>query len=291
MVLETGDSMKIAVTGGKGGTGKSTVAINLAWLFSKSKKVVLVDADVECPNDHILLSVDLKNKKTSYIFRPKFNYKECIKCGLCSENCSEHAIVMFKEGFPFLMPTLCSGCKTCQLVCPVNAIESDRKIIGHTFITRINENLTLVTGMLKEGEERSYPLVLETKRRAEDIDADIKIYDTSAGTGNHVAAAIEGSDFAIVVTEPTPLGLHDLKMIMTLLKKQNKKGYVVVNRYDLVENFDEAGLEIIGKIPVSEDLLMSYVSGRPVVEIFSESSASKEFLNIYSRVIELWQKL
>jgi len=284
--------MKIAVTGGKGGTGKSTVAINLATLLSRKMKVTLVDADVECPNDHILLSTSLENEEKSWIFRPRFNYSKCTKCSLCKENCSENAIVMFKEGYPFLMPTLCSGCRTCQLVCPTNAIEDDKKIIGSTFSTAVNENLILVTGMLKEGEERSYPLVLSTRKRAESIDSELRIYDTSAGTGNHVAAALEKSKIAIVVTEPTPLGIHDLRMIMNLLKKQNIKGYVVINRCDLVEELPETvDFEIIGRIPLSDEIVDSYVKGKPVVTMYPESRATREFEKIAEKVRDLiWQK-
>ncbi len=284
--------MKIAVTGGKGGTGKSTVAVNLAWELSNRMNVVLVDADVECPNDHILLSANLENVREEYIFRPKFNYKKCIKCSLCAKNCSENAIVLFKEGYPFLMPTLCSGCKTCKLICPVDAIEDDRKPIGNTYVTKIKENLTLVTGVLNEGEERSFPLVLSTKRRAYELPHDIIILDTSAGTGNHVAAALEDAEFAIVVTEPTPLGLHDLKMIFDLLKKQNKKGYAVMNRYNIVDNIpDTDGIEFIGKIPMSEKILKSYVSGIPLVKMFPDSEESGIFSNISERVVSLlWQR-
>jgi MinD superfamily P-loop ATPase len=284
--------MRIAVTGGKGGTGKSTVAINLAWELSKKFNVVLVDADVECPNDHILLSKKLENPREEYIFRPKFNYKKCIRCSLCVKNCSENAIVMFKEGYPFLMPTLCSGCKTCQLVCPSDAIEDDRKHIGNTYVTPVNERLTLVTGMLKEGEERSYPLVISTKKRANELNYDIIIYDTSAGTGNHVAAAIENAQLAVVVTEPTPLGLHDLKMILKLLEKEGKKGYAVINRYNIIDEMPELnGIEVLEKIPLSERILESYVKGRPLSSIFPDSEESRIFSEMANKLVGLiWQK-
>ncbi|MGC8645730.1 MAG: P-loop NTPase [Thermoplasmata archaeon] len=281
----------MSVTGGKGGTGKSTVAVNIATLLSKNKKVVLVDADVECPNDHILLSSGLKGEENSYIFKPHFNYSKCTKCSLCKDNCSENAIVMFKEGYPFLMPSLCSGCRTCQLVCQSGAIEDDRKKIGSTYVTPVNDNLTLVTGVLKEGEERSYPLVLSTKRRAHVVYSDLEIYDTSAGTGNHVAGALQDSEFALVVTEPTPLGMHDMRMIMRLLEKLNIKGYVILNRADLVENEPSIpDYETIGRIPLSESIVQSYVSGRPVVDAYPESDASMQFKRIAKRVGDLlWQ--
>jgi MinD superfamily P-loop ATPase len=284
--------MKIAVTGGKGGTGKSTVAVNIAAILSRNKKIVLVDADVECPNDHILLSTELEREEASYIFKPSFNYSKCTKCSLCRDNCSENAIVMFKEGYPFLMPTLCSGCKVCQLVCPANAVEDGRKTVGSTFVSTVNKNLVLVTGVLREGEERSYPLVLSTKKRSESIDTDLEIYDTSAGTGNHVAAALQDSKFALVVTEPTPLGGHDLKMIMNLLKKQGIRGYIILNRADLVdEEPDLHDFDVIGKISMSEEVVQSYVKGNPVVDMFPESEASEELEKIAERVNELiWQR-
>ena len=284
--------MKISVTGGKGGTGKSTVAVNLATILARNKKVVLVDADVECPNDHILMSTELSSQKDSFIFRPKFDYSICTKCRLCRENCSESAIVVCKEGYPFLMPSLCSGCKTCKLICPANAIKDDTKIVGSTFVSVVNESLTLVTGVLKEGEERSYPLVLSTRKRSEMIDSELEIFDTSAGTGNHVAAAIEGSMFAIVVTEPTPLGIHDLKMILNLLEKLDVKGYVVMNRSDLVADpLQVVGAETIGKIPLSNEIVDSYVKGRPVVEMYPESPASLELNKISEKLSDLiWQK-
>ncbi|MGB9814976.1 MAG: P-loop NTPase [Thermoplasmata archaeon] len=284
--------MRIAVTGGKGGTGKSTVAINIAWELSKRYRVVLVDADVECPNDHILLSTNLENSMEEYIFRPRFNYKKCIRCSLCVKNCSESAIVMFKEGYPFLMPQLCSGCRTCQLVCPVDAIEEDKKHIGNTYVSRVKDNLTLVTGVLKEGEERSYPLVLSTRKRGEELPHDIIIYDTSAGTGNHVAAAIENADIAVVVTEPTPLGIHDLKMIFRLLEKQGKNGYAVINRYNIVQDLpDLDGISVLEKIPLSDRIVESYIKGVPVAKLYPESEESMIFSNIAKRVVDLlWQR-
>ncbi len=292
-VVAAGDLMKLTVTGGKGGTGKSTVATNLALLLSKKHKVVFVDADVECPNDYILLSTKLENEKDVNLFKPKFDYSKCTKCGLCVENCAENALLQFKEGYPFLMPTLCSGCRTCQLVCPEeDAILDDYRLVGHTYRTKVKDNLELVTGVLAEGEERSYPTVLAARQRAMDINADIYLFDTMPGTGNHVAAAIEDSDIVITVTEPTSLGRHDLEMILKLLKKLNLKAWIVINRSDIGKISHEGLLknynaEIIAEIPMFDEILESYVSGVPVVEKFPNSRAAKIFESIAERIEEV----
>ncbi len=285
--------MKLTVTGGKGGTGKSTVATNLALLLSRKHHVVFVDADVECPNDYILLSAKLENEGKVHLFKPKFDYKKCTKCGICVENCAENALLQFKEGYPFLMPSLCSGCRTCQLMCPEEgAILDDERLVGYTYHTKISENLELLTGMLEEGEERSYPTVLAVRQRAMKIPADIYLFDTMPGTGNHVAAAIEDSNIVITVTEPTPLGKHDLEMILKLLKKLGLRGWVVVNRSDMgnvsqddiLKKYDA---EIIAEIPMMEEIVKSYVSGVPVVEKYPKSEAAKIFENIAKRVEEV----
>jgi len=292
-VEAAGDPMKITVTGGKGGTGKSTVATNLAILLSRKYHVVFVDADVECPNDYILLSAELKGEKEVHLFKPKFDYSKCTKCGICVENCAENALLQFKEGYPFLMPSLCSGCRTCQLVCPeTGAILDDERLVGYTYHTKISDNLELLTGMLEEGEERSYPTVLAVRQRAMDIKADIYLFDTMPGTGNHVAAAIENSHIVIAVTEPTPLGRHDLEMILKLLKKLKLKAWIVVNRSDmgkishedLVKKYDA---EIIAEIPMMEEILKAYVEGIPVVDKYPQSEAAKIFENIAKRIEEV----
>jgi len=287
-------TMKITVTGGKGGTGKSTVATNLAALLSKKYHVVFVDADVECPNDYILLSKELEREEKVYLFKPKFDYSKCTKCGICVDKCSENALLQFKEGYPFLMPSLCSGCRTCQLVCPEEgAILDDERLVGYTYHTKINENLDLLTGMLEEGEERSYPTVLAVRQRAMKLPADIYLFDTMPGTGNHVAAAIEDSDIVIAVTEPTPLGRHDLEMILKLLKKLKLKAWIIINRSDmgniehkdLLEKYDA---EVIAEIPMMDEILQAYVSGVPVVEKYPNGEATRIFERIAKRIEEVF---
>jgi len=294
VVAGRGDApMKVTVTGGKGGTGKSTVATNIALLLAENYRTVLADADVECPNDYILLNASLQDEREVLLFKPRFVYSKCIKCGLCKRNCSESAIVMFPEGFPFLLPNLCSGCRTCQIVCPVDgAIEDDFRLVGHTYRTEIEKNLVLITGMLKEGEERSYPTVVEVRRRAQKEEADVYLFDTMPGTGNHVAVAVEDSKVVIAVTEPTPLGIHDLEMILKLLKKLEIKGWVVVNRSDMASVnhrpvVERYGAEIIAEIPQSEEVLKSYVKGTPLVRKYPNSEIAGIFRDIVKRIEEV----
>ena len=262
----------LAVSGGKGGTGKSTVAVNLAVELAKRFKLVLADLDVEAPNDHLLLGLELTNENPVNQFMPRFDYSKCTRCRKCAEVSEEHAIITLKDGTPFLMPNLCSGCRACEIVCPVpGAIQEAFRVIGHTYVTETPYGFTLVTGKLREGEERSMPLVVEAKKRAKNLDYELLMVDTAAGTGNTVSKAIEGSRLLIAVTEPTPLGIHDTELILKLGKLMKIKTWVVVNRADLgdtkkVEEIAKRyGAEVVAEIPYSENIVRSYVSGRPVV--------------------------
>ncbi|WP_457741572.1 P-loop NTPase [Thermococcus sp.] len=283
--------MQIAVSGGKGGTGKSTVAINLALELAKHFRLILADLDVEAPNDHLLLGVELANEEPVKQFMPKFDYSKCTKCRKCAEVCEEHAIITLRDGTPFLMPNLCSGCRACEIVCPVpGAIQEAFKVIGHTYVTETPYGFTLVTGKLREGEERSMPLVVETKRRTRKLDYELLVVDTAAGTGNTVSKAIEGSKLLIAVTEPTPLGIHDTELILELGKLMGLKTWVIINRADLgdvnrVEELAEKyNAEVVAEIPYSEAIVKSYVSGRPIV--LENVPETKIFRELAKRIVE-----
>lgn len=288
----------LSFTGGKGGTGKSTVAINVAALLAREMNTVLVDMDVECPNDYILLSSgELENKEDVSIFHPVFDNKKCTKCGLCREACAENAIVQFKNGFPFLLPQICSGCRTCQIVCPEDAINDAQKLIGATYLNMVSINGTsfkLVTGVLKEGEERSFPVAKATKERALMQDAELYIFDTAAGTSNTVAESLLPVKMLFAVAEPTPLGIHDLRMILDLGEKiEIERKYLVINKADLggEEEYNDiesmaasSGAEIIARIPYRKDMIESYIHGIPYV---STPDADQKVLEEFNRIVEV----
>lgn len=285
--------VKVSVTGGKGGTGKSLVAVNLALeLSALGSKTVLADLDVECPNDHLLLGVELEKKREVRIFKPEFDYSKCTKCGACQRSCEESAIFLV-EGYPFLLPSLCSGCRTCLISCEASAISDGGKVVGHTYETEARDDLTLVTGKLIEGEEKAYPVVVGAKDRALSLTSDVLVVDTSPGSGNHVAFSIEGSDVAVVVTEPTPMGVHDLEITLDLLEVLDVQPIVVLNRSNIGnfrpdEKLRERGLRIFSEIPYSKRVLDSYVSGTPIVEFDKKDKFSVEISKI-AEVIFNWK--
>jgi MinD superfamily P-loop ATPase len=270
--------MKIAVTGGKGGTGKSTVAISLAVEFAKTKKTMLIDADAECPNDYLLLSARLKKYSSVLQPIPKFDFSKCTKCGKCASVCKQNAIVFVEGRYPAFVKDVCIGCKACIVACPNKAITETTKEIG-TIYTGKNYNVNLVSSELKLGELASGEVVAEVRKKAEEISnkviPEITVIDSSAGIGCPVIASLVGTDYIVAVTEPTPSALHDLKRVLYLAEHFQITSGIVINKFDLDKDFykkiedfaKHKKIEIIGKIPYRKEFVESTIKMKPVAEI------------------------
>lgn len=265
---------KIAITGGKGGTGKSTVSILLAnKLRNQNKKVILVDCDVECPNDYLLLGQKLKKPvKKIYAQFPKLVERKCQKCGLCVSKCRVNAIFQAPGKYPIFIHELCSGCGLCWHICPHGAIKIEKKLIGEAFENKIDDNFWLITGQSIGVVDETGPIVTKTKEYvfnlAQKVKADYILFDTSVGLHCGVIRALIDADLAYAVTEPTPLGAHDLKLILDLLKILKVPSKIVVNQADLGKKqlieaiAKETKVEIKYKIPYSRNLVKAYSKGR-----------------------------
>ncbi len=271
---------KIGITGGKGGTGKSTVSVLFAnKLIKEGKKVILCDCDVECPNDYLLLGEKLKKSAGKvYAEFPKLNKKKCSKCGLCARTCRNNAIFQAPGKYPVFIKDLCSACGACQIVCPNKAITPEKEEIGKIYlnnkqrIANNEQNLWLITGLAKSGLEETGPVVAETKKFAlnfaKKIKADYILFDTAAGTHCPVISALMGCDFAYAVTEPTPMGAYDLNLILDLCQKLKIPAKVILNQADLG---DKKGIQKIvekfktkveKEIPYSRELIDAYSRGK-----------------------------
>jgi MinD superfamily P-loop ATPase len=273
---------QIAVTGGKGGVGKSTVAILLAnKLRKEGKRVVLADCDVECPNDYLLLNqkLDKPIKKVTTQF-PKLIKEKCQKCGLCVDKCRSKAIFCSPGQYPIFLEALCSGCGLCWHLCPHQAIKIKKKVIGEIFQNKIADNFYLVTGRSVGVVEESGPIVSQTKKLAQKlaqkIEADYLLLDTAVGLHCGVIRALMGVDLAYAVTEPTPLGAHDLKLILELLSLLGVKSKIILNQADLgikepiVKIAQEKKTPIEYQLPYSKELAKAYSQGRLAkINIFS----------------------
>lgn len=275
--------MKIAVASGKGGTGKTTIAVNLAMSIDNA---MLIDCDVEGPNSHIFFKTQMKKIKDVSIPAPVFDLDTCTLCGKCVEFCQYNSISIVGEKLLFF-EELCHGCGGCKIICPVDAITERDHHIG-IISNGGNEALELYSGLLNIGEPFGVPIIRELKAYADD--SKITILDSPPGTACPAVEAMRDSDYVILVTEPTPFGLHDLTLSVDIIREIGTPFGVVVNRDgigdDRVEKYcmDE-NIPLLAKIPNDINIARLYSKGIPIVEEMPEYKAL--FIGIYNKVKEM----
>jgi MinD superfamily P-loop ATPase len=257
--------MIITVASGKGGTGKTTIAVNMALSLDNAQ---LLDCDVEEPNCSLFLKPEIKEKINISIPIPEIDETKCSFCGKCAELCEYNALAVLNKK-TFLVKELCHGCGVCTYFCPEKAIKEVPKNIG-IIEKGSKENIEFVSGRLNIGEAMAPPLIKAVKKNIK-IDK-INILDAPPGTSCPVVASVIGSDYVILVTEPTPFGLHDLKLAVALLKTMNLPFGVVVNRSDLgdekvFEYCREEKIPIHLQIPFDRKIAEAYSKGITMVEL------------------------
>ena len=266
--------MKIAIASGKGGTGKSTVSTNLAYLLSKIyKDVCLVDCDVEEPNCHIFIKPDFNYSQSVCVPIPKINTEKCIACGRCAEVCQYNALA-FVKGKVLVFGELCHGCGSCGLICPVGAIEETGREVG-VVEAGYAQGFNFIHGKSRIGEAMSPPLIKAVKQYGDGQNFKLQILDCPPGTSCPVIAAVSGVDFVIMVTEPTPFGLYDLKLAVDVIRKIGLPFGVVINRSgendSLIEDWaKEENINILTKIPDDRRVAECYSKGDIVLRAMPE---------------------
>ena len=266
--------MRIVVASGKGGTGKTTVATSLALVAAERGLVRFMDCDVEAPNAGLFLNPALDTHKEVGILIPKVDETICTFCGKCAEVCQFHAIAMIGKK-TLVFPELCHGCGSCALVCPENAISEHLNVMGVLESGPANHKIDFVQGVMNVGEPMAVPIIRELKKWEPNDNTKIEIRDAPPGASCPVVETIRGADFVLLVTEPTPFGLHDLKQVVEITRELGLPTGVVVNRDGIGDNTvqgycDESCIPILMRIPMDRQIAEGIAQGRTLVEIKPE---------------------
>jgi MinD superfamily P-loop ATPase len=275
--------MIISVASGKGGTGKTTVATNLA--LSINRGVQFLDCDVEEPNAHIFLRPHIKKSYPVTTPIPQIELSKCNFCGRCAQVCAYNAIAVIKDKV-LVFPELCHGCGACSYLCPQGAIKEVGREIG-VVETGNRDSLEFVHGRLNIGEAMSPPLIRAVK---ECIDfSKTVIIDVPPGTSCPVIESIKSSDFCLLVTEPTPFGLNDLILAAQTLKELKIAFAVVVNRSNLgnqgVDDYcQKENIPILMRIPFRKEIAMAYSKGITIVEALAEYK--EKFIDLHKAIVK-----
>ena len=272
--------MIISIASGKGGTGKTTVAVSLALSIGASQ---FLDCDVEEPNASLFLRPLITGKTSVSVLEPWIDESKCTYCGECSRICAYHAVAVFEKNI-LLFSQLCHGCGGCMLACPEKAIAEGKRNIG-VIEEGASNSIIFMQGTLNIGEHMATPIIKEMKRLIrKDMDV---IIDSPPGTSCPVIESMKGSDFVCLVTEPTPFGLNDLKLAVETVRVLNSPFGVIINcdgiGDDGVKKYcQEENIPLLLSIPWSRGVAEAYSRGIPAIEINAE--LKEQFLTLYRRI-------
>jgi MinD superfamily P-loop ATPase len=281
--------MIISIASGKGGTGKTTLAVNLAHYLSRTESVSLLDCDVEEPNDHLFLNFSDYEESPVNIKQPFFDEKQCTACGKCVEACNFNALALAGKS-PIIFNELCHSCGACKYVCSTGAISEGPHAIGKIFKADSNNDpFQFSYGLLNIGETLAPEIIKQLKSKHIENNS-INIIDSAPGTGCSVVEALNDAEVVVLVTEPTPFGLHDLKLAVQLSLKMKIRTGIVINRSDgnddlIVKFAESSGVPIIGQIPYHRKYAVAYSKGQVLVEEFAEFADKMK--EIYDNILKL----
>lgn len=273
--------MIISVASGKGGTGKTTVATNLA--LSLGEDVTLLDCDVEEPNAHLFVKPIITVETPISTFIPEINEGVCSGCRKCVDICRFSALAAAGKRI-LLFPELCHSCEGCLEVCEDNAITRGKRDLG-VVESGSSGAMNCHTGRLRIGEAMAPPLIKEVRKR--ENESATTIIDAPPGTSCPVIMAMKNTDFVLMVTEPTPFGLHDLKLAVEAVKVLGIPSGLVINRSDLGDNrvqkyAELEGLQVLMEIPFDREIAEAYSRGIPIVD--KDPEWAEKFLSLYSQI-------
>ncbi len=296
--------MQISVASGKGGTGKTLVAVNLALTLAARGKtsgtrVQLLDCDVEGPNCHVFLKFNAASKQDVEVKIPKIDLAMCTYCGICADSCEFNAIVVGKASI-LLLPELCHGCGVCAYLCPRGAITEVIRQIGIVEsglstlknCEREGDSFPFSHGFLNPGEPLAPTVISRVRSHA--LDERTVILDAPAGNSCSMVESVMDTDFCVLVTEPTPFGLHDLVLAVETLRKLEIPSGVVINRCDLgderVKQYCKAqNIPVLMEIPLDRRIAELYARGEPII-VHSERYR-KMFRELLARIEDLCEQV